>query len=348
MKFIYSLVLILFSLSFSFSFSQVYDQKYQDMAIRENTPVGVVVVAYNRPSYFLQVIKSIEENPEAAHLPFFFMLDGGPLAEQEENTKMIQASSIAHKEIILRERNYGCAKNLIDARRFMFDWCKFEKIIVMEDDLVITPQYLGLLLRLHQWAKENYDNVGVVQAWTSCLLNYEEKKQRLNEVVGGGAFWWSFVSYCIDQETWAMMSPILYEYESRFIDAIPQTEEFFKQRSKPNLSDKVEEIRQWIWELINDRPMKSFVDQRTFKTKRLNYESIFTNKLFEPNQDHMTGFALWMAGLIKIQTVVNRAKHIGEVGLTCDNKSFKAHKFDKIILDGFEEDHELTSFKEKY
>jgi glycosyltransferase involved in cell wall biosynthesis len=329
-------------------YSSEYPLGYRDIALHENSPVGVLVVAYNRPEYLSQVIASIENNPESTSLPFFFFLDGGPGSAQNENSDLIQRSKIARKGIILRDDNYGCAKNLIDARRFMFDWCQFEKVIVMEDDLIITPQYLGLLIRLHQWAKTKYDNIGPVQAWSYCTLPLKEKRRRLSHVVDSGNSWWSFLNYCVDRETWNLISPILYEYESRFIDAIPKTADFFLQRSKPGYSILAPEIRIWIKELIAHRHPKPVLDQkRQFKCVPLDYESIFSSDTFEPNQDLMTGFALWMAGLIKVQTVVNRAQHIGRTGITINDQTLWEHfGFDKIILDEFQTDANLLNFRE--
>lgn len=324
-----------------------YDPQYYEISLQRNTPTGVVVVAYNRPDYFKRVIESIERNPEASSLPFFFMLDGGPSAKQEENAKIIQNSIISHKYIILRDENYGCAKNLIDARRFMFDWCKFEKVIVMEDDLIVTPQYFGLLERLHRWATENYDNVGVVQTWNYCFLSVDEKRERLQDVIDSGYYWWSFVSYCIDRSAWNRISPILYEYESRFIDTLPQSPQFFKQRSKPGLSNLAPEIRQWIKKLIKQRQVSPLFPDRQFRVLPIDLESFFSSDAFEPNQDLMTGFALWMAGMIKVQTIVNRAKHIGEIGITFTNDiQWRDFGFDKITLDEFEEDQQFTHFRE--
>ena len=323
-----------------------YDPAYYRISLKQNQPVGILVVAYNRPNYFQKVIESIESNSESRSLPFYFFLDGGVDSKQEENQTIINNSSIINKEIIMRERNYGCAKNLIDARRFMFDWCMYEKVIVIEDDIIFTPQYIRTLLALHQWAKNNYSNVGVVQCWSYCFLTKKEKKEKLHLVQNNENFWWSFVTYCLDKEAWNGMSPFLYEYEKLFVDRIPQTEDSFIERSKPSLSHLGSEIRLWVKNQIKTHNPKPAGEGPYFESN-FDLGSVFStlNKNVIANQDFMTGCSLWKAGYVKIETVVNRARHIGEHGITNNEKLFKECEFDKITLNNFDEDNTISYFE---
>ena len=43
-----------------------------DYAHAKNQPVGVAIVAFNRPDYLKQLLQSIETNSESQQLPFFF------------------------------------------------------------------------------------------------------------------------------------------------------------------------------------------------------------------------------------------------------------------------------------
>ncbi len=119
-----------------------YQQKYYKFAQKNNVSTGILVNTYNRPQYLQQLIASLEKNPESQTLPFFFVLDGGPNATQKENFELITKSKIKNKEIVARKTNYGCGRSIIDARRFMFEWCDFEKIILFEDDFVASPEYI--------------------------------------------------------------------------------------------------------------------------------------------------------------------------------------------------------------
>ncbi len=73
--------------------------------------IGVAVIAYNRPRYLEQVVRSIEANPEAETLPFHFFLDGGPDAALEANTEVIRQSTIRDARVVAGERNLGCPAN---------------------------------------------------------------------------------------------------------------------------------------------------------------------------------------------------------------------------------------------
>lgn len=322
-----------------------YDQKYYEKSLLTQQPVGVVIVAYNRPYYLSQLIESIERNEESQSLPFFFILDGGPYATQVKNCEIINRSTIKNKEIILRERNFGCAKTIIDAKRFMFDWCKFKKVIFMEEDLIVSSFYFKLLLAFHTWAQQKYSNVGVVQCYSYCLLNETKKKQSLNLVQGGGKEWWSFVTYCIDNEVWDRVKPILYEYEERFVDTIPFTDDFLQERSRPALGAQVQEIRTWIRTLVKKKSENQRDEREVFIDNTVNLRNYFCNTPFEPNGDIIFGFALWLLGYVKMQTVVNRAKHVGKIGVTYDSKLYVKMKHNRIKLSNFQEDAFLNSFK---
>lgn len=323
-----------------------YDSSYYHIALRQSQPVAILVVAYNRPEYFAEVIESLERNSESRTLPFYFFLDGGPGAKQEANRMIINHSKIHNKEIITRKRNYGCAKNLIDARRFLFDWCHYETVIVVEDDIILSPHYIRTLLALHQWTR-NYSNIGVVQCWSYCFLNREEKRDKLHLVQESGSYWWSFVSYCLDREVWQAIRPILYEYETAFIDKIPWSEEFYKERSKPGLSSLGPDIRAWVKRLIDTHDPKPAKEGPHLKTN-IDLRLMFAAMNYEITmQDLMTGFALWMAGYVKLETVVNRARHIGKYGVTVNEQVFHSLQHDRITLDHFDEDATLTDFEER-
>jgi hypothetical protein len=322
-----------------------YDPNYRDISLITKQPYAVCVVAFNRPDHLARVIKSLENNPESFWIPFYFFLDGGPDGQQEKNSNIINASTIKNKTIITRDHNYGCPKNHIDAKRFMFDWCGFEKVIVLEEDLIVSPSFIHLNLTLHAWAKKKFSNVGVVQCWSYCYLTKKEKQLFLNQVSADCNPWWSFVGYCIDKEVWDTMSCFLYEYEL-FINQIPHTDHYQRERSKPGTSDIGPIIHNWIKTIaLKHPPLLKQPGKEIFpnNAKHTIKRWCFSDK-FQPNQDMMTGLALMMAGYIKIGTIVNRARHIGHDGITCNQKIFDK-KFKRIRLDTFTEiDENLCTF----
>ncbi len=337
-----------------------YDSLYRDTSNRMSEPVGIAIICYNRPHYLAQLVKSLEQNPEAQTLPFYFFLDGGPRAKQTENADLIQKSSIKHKNIIFRPRNYGCPKNQIDALRFMFDWCGYSKTILFEEDLMVSPSYIELTLNLHKWATDNYHNVGMVSCWSYCFLDREIKAKRL-DWVREPLHWWSFVTYCLDKKFWDGTKHILYEYES-FLDEIPHTEEFARARSKVESWKDAWKIKAWIKSLVQqklvartqgttnfpellrlrEKDKKAFSCPHTYKA----IEGLYTSKECWIELDNMMALILWMADYVKIETVVNRAIHVGnDEGISMHPGLVQQLGLDRMKLDVFDQDKYLFTFK---
>ena len=187
---------------------------YHEYSQHTGRDTAVVIVGYNRLHYFRRVIDALQANPESQELPFFFILDGGHEAQQEAYTALIKASPIKHKHVIRQPSNFGLHKNVIWGLRFMFDWCGFKRIIHFEDDVVVTPNYLRLLLSLDSWAHATYDNIGAVQAFRPCNMSLREKRTNLS-VVGETAG--LLLGYCIHKRVWDDIKDIVYEYEKKFL-----------------------------------------------------------------------------------------------------------------------------------
>lgn len=318
-----------------------YDNNYKDYAMTHKQDVAVLVAAYNRPEYFIQCIQSIEQNPQVDSLVFIFALDGGPESKQDENRAIVDASRIRHKIFLLHDRNYGCPKNHIDSKRFAFEWCGFKKVIVMEEDVVVTPHYFTFLLNLHSWATQEYDNIGATQAWLQCYLSIEEKAEQLN-YVQEDPMYWSFVTYCIDNRCWQKIRHIMYTFED-FVDQIPHTDEYAKQRSKPALWHGMQEIRQWVHSMVEEKIQQKQIIGPSSLASKLSLTNEFLSPQFLAAQDVIMGFAFYMCDLIKLQSIVNRVIHIGAHGISTNEELYNVH-YKAMNLDIFERDKFLKNF----
>jgi hypothetical protein len=283
-----------------------YTQFYKNLAKRLCLQTGILIIGYNRPHYLAQVIAALEQTPEAKKLPFIFIFDGGPQARQEENCALVTKAAIKKKFIVCRDIGYGCGRSIIDARRFMFEWCGFERIVVIEDDFIVSPYYITLLLRLHTWATKRYDNVGVVQCFNICLMSRAQKEQHLYEVEESfGNFW----GYCLDYTVYVAIKSLIEEHERKHLINIPETQ--------PNRTH----IAKWILRYIRQKPFREPI--YPFPSA-LTYEILFTdiaehlkktNKYKRRNgQDYEMRLALYKNGFIKITTTVNRGLYIGQEG----------------------------------
>lgn len=319
------------------SLGYAYEDFYYDYACQIVKNDAVAIIACNRPDYMAQLIQSLEMTPESQSLPFFFFLDYRDEVTAQENQKLIQNSSLAFKRIIQRKYNYGCPKNHIDAKRFLFDHCHFERIVVIEEDVVVTKEYFQLLFALDQWAHENYSNIGTVQLWNSSLLSKEEKSRALS-LVREVAPLWSLVTYCMRKDVWNVIAPDLFKYES-YIDPLLHNPSYQIARSKPAKGPTAAACLNWIQKralLIDQKQsLENFANKNQVWLSR--WDQANWNKLFAISQDKVNSYFLWLHGFVRLQTVVNRVNHIGLEGISGTyNKN--------TVLDLFEEDKEIPNF----
>ena len=101
-----------------------------------------------------------------------------------------------------RDRKSGLFKNLIDARRTIFDALDFDLTFIFEDDLVISENYMGLLLNAYNDLSKQYNNIGMIQGWNLDEAANEPNPaiERLSsfEVVENTHLW----GYLMPQKAW--------------------------------------------------------------------------------------------------------------------------------------------------
>lgn len=257
--------------------------------IEEKVFIGIV--GFNRPGYFEQVVNSIRRNPETEKFPVYFFLDGGPAAKQKEYKALIEAQEFNCPIIVEREENLGCGKNIIGARETLF-YYGADKIILFEDDMEVGDNYIEVVLKmLDKWPR------ALCQAWNPGQI--EDKLSLVGEIQRSGFNFWG---YGIEKKTWEKLSPILREYQKRFLDPIPH----YSVRN--NL-----EIRKWF------RGLSS---------------SLYFNRGDTPTgQDAATQLACELTGTERLTTRVTYAKYIGEEGIHATKGIFEGKGFHRVKLD---------------
>lgn len=320
-----------------------YEPHFYDYSKKIEQPTAVAIIAYNRPHYLKRLLESLAENPEADTLPFFFFLDGGSPDAQAENLQLIEEACLTHKIPIVRPINYGCPKNHIDAKRFLFDWCQFDRIVVMEEDLIVTKNYLATLLSLHDWANKKYSNIGAVQLWSNCRISPEQKRASLS-LVREVTPHWTMVTYCLGRNVWNDISPLLTYYETTFIDPLLGREKYNRARSKPQSGPTFNSYQHWIQTTVRNHKRDDVLDSFSRPIWKSKYQgrSWSPNGDIPMNQDQITSLSIWLAGYTRIQTVVNRVSHIGEKGIS------PGHRTNTIYLDEFPEDGPHLHFKREH
>ncbi len=105
----------------------------------------VCIFAYNRISGLKNLIKDIKKNQNYKSYDYYFFID---YPKQKENLSKYRKicktienfSNFAKIKIIKRKKNYGLNKNILSGINFVKK--KYEKFIILEDDLRISKSYL--------------------------------------------------------------------------------------------------------------------------------------------------------------------------------------------------------------
>jgi len=118
------------------------------------SPIALFV--YKRPEHTRRTLESLMQCPEFADSPLYVFCDGAK--KEEDKFQVMQARDVVRSlvgtraEIIESPTNRGLANSIISGVTTLCD--KYQRVIVVEDDLVVAPQFLEFL----NAALEKYDN----------------------------------------------------------------------------------------------------------------------------------------------------------------------------------------------
>ena len=107
----------------------------------------VVLFTFKRPAHTRRMLESLAQNAEFLESPLFIYCDGarheGEVAQVEETRKMVRDWPHPNKTVIERDRNWGLANSVIEGVTQLCE--RFGWVIVVEDDLVVSPVFLNYL-----------------------------------------------------------------------------------------------------------------------------------------------------------------------------------------------------------
>lgn len=110
----------------------------------------IVLFTYNRPSHTQNVLDSLAANEEAKESILYIYCDGAKSDNAEDLKKIDQVRAICLNEnrfsevvVVIQEKNKGLALSVIEGVTEIVN--KFGKIIVVEDDLVLSPFFLAYM-----------------------------------------------------------------------------------------------------------------------------------------------------------------------------------------------------------
>lgn len=150
----------------------------------------ILLFVYNRPEHVRRGIASLQQNKLAIQSPLFIYSDA---AKDEENKEAVEKvrqfihtiDGFASVTLIERKENWGLARNIIDGVTTQIN--KYERVIVLEDDLVVAPYFLQFMNDALNIYKEE-PKVGHIQA---CDFTQDQKLPDTFLIKWTGSWGWA-------------------------------------------------------------------------------------------------------------------------------------------------------------
>lgn len=285
----------------------------------------IVVVGYDRPGYFEKMLNFLILNEEVITTPVYFCIDGGGAQlEYHEIINRLQDKVKPNKWVtMLQAENLGIGNHLFTIREHLFFKLGYDYITVIEEDVYVSPYFIRLNNQLLEWCSANFDNVPVVSAWSLNFLSKEQKESNLQSVIATNDHW---ITYTMTKLGWEKIRDMVMEYRNTFLLGIK-----YKQR------DDVA-IKKWL------QTKRDIIPKKTPKAFPGYVKINFDNPRFATSQDGIMAAAMYLQGLVKVNTWVNRCLYFGEFGEHGTPENFKAKKFSEMTLGFYPEDKLINSF----
>lgn len=157
------------------------------------TLAPIILFTYNRPIHTQQVIEALLKNPLAKESELFIYSDA---PKNQENIDLVnQVRTYIHSiegfkklTIIERERNLGLAENIIDGVTTIIN--QYEKVIVLEDDLLVSPHFLEYMNANLDFYKDD-ENVACITAFNFPLKYPQNFKDDTFFIKGADCWTWA-------------------------------------------------------------------------------------------------------------------------------------------------------------
>lgn len=114
------------------------------------TLAPIALFVYNRPAHTRQTVEALLKNELAGDSDLIIFSDAPKVPEAAEAVRGVRKyiktiSGFRTVSIVERDSNWGLAKSVIDGVTTVVN--KHERIIVLEDDLIVSPYFLGYMNR---------------------------------------------------------------------------------------------------------------------------------------------------------------------------------------------------------
>ena len=159
-----------------------------------NNLAPIVLFVYNRPWHTKQTIESLQKNELASQSEIFIYCDNAKSEKVQSSVNEVRnfvdtVDGFKKVTVIKREKNWGLSDSITDGVTKIVN--KYGKIIVLEDDLVVSPYFLKFMNDALKFYKDE-KKVWHVSGW-----NYPVEIDGLDDV-----FLWRLMN-CWGWATWA-------------------------------------------------------------------------------------------------------------------------------------------------
>lgn len=116
-------------------------------------PAPVALFAYMRPDHLARTLQALQADPLAPRTRLYLFLDAARSPAHQAGVDAVRAlvkdlQGFAAVECLSRSQNMGLARSIIDGVGQVLH--HHERVIVLEDDLVVSPHFLGYMNRALQ------------------------------------------------------------------------------------------------------------------------------------------------------------------------------------------------------
>lgn len=274
---------------------------------------AILLLGFNRVDYFQQTLAALEANDAAHSCDLHVYLDGGEKAKQSELVKLVKSSSFKSPTFVLRTKNWGIGRHLIDARRTLFDTLNYDRILLLEDDMILAPSYVQTVLEISDWS-EQFCDVGTVMGYNINPDSHERQVNQKKQVIATNRHFWG---YTMTRKVWDIIKHIVYDFEQKYL-----LKNSYAKRSHFRIRWFF--MRSWMAKKRHVRQGSNLIIEPC-----LTPPFPLLPRQSPTSQDAITALALWHHGFGRITTRVSRAEYIGSEGFSFSPQTFSDFGFDE-------------------
>jgi len=143
----------------------------------------ITIFGYDRPEHLNNLLESLVKNKESQDSTVYFYIDGKSNTTNIENYQKTIAVvekdwGFKDKKVIIRDKNFGCRKNIIEGVSEVLKIHK--KTIILEDDLVLSENFLDYMnncLEIYKnkkniWHINGYSHPKIFYSKSTTALSY--------------------------------------------------------------------------------------------------------------------------------------------------------------------------------